>query len=142
MMAVREMATETREVMTVEQAAEYLQMEPEDVRRLIEQREFPAFETVPGEWRVDRAALRRWIDRRTAKHLGEPIHIRAMSDTEMRRLREDTAAGRAAGLARRRPLTKEWLERVTARREAIRQRRGGKPFPSGWIREAIEEGRL
>jgi excisionase family DNA binding protein len=139
---VREMATETREVMTVEQAAEYLQMEPDDVRRLIEEREFPAFETVPGEWRVDRSALRRWIDRRTAEQIGERWQSLSTSDEEMRRLREDTAAGRASGLARRRPLTGEWLDRVTARREAIRERRGGKPFPSGWIREAIEEGRL
>ena len=34
------MATEAREVMTIEQVAEYLQIEPEDVRRLIDTRVF------------------------------------------------------------------------------------------------------
>lgn len=135
-------AIEAHEVMTIEQVADYLQLEPEDIRRLIEERELPAFETIPGEWRVDRGTLRRWIIRRTAEHVGERTHLHAMSNEEMRRLREDTAAGRAEGLARRKPLTNEWLERVTARREAILERRGGEPFPEGWIREAIEEGRF
>lgn len=141
-MVVREMATETREVMTIEQAADYLQMKSEDVRRLIEEREFPAFETVQGEWRVGLHELRRWIHRRTARHLGESMHLRVMSEEEMRRLREDTAAGRAEGLARRKPLTREWLDRVRETREAILEERGGKPFPKGWIREAIEWGRM
>jgi excisionase family DNA binding protein len=132
------MATETREVMTVEQVADYLQVEQETVRRLIEERELPAFEVVEGEWRIDRQALRRWIDRRIAEHSGDQASSRAMSNEDIRKLREDIAADRA----RRPPLTREWLDRVRATREGILEERGGKPFSREWIREAIDWGRM
>jgi excisionase family DNA binding protein len=132
------MATETREVMTVDQVAEYLQVEQETVRRLIEERELPAFEVVEGEWRIDRQALRRWIDRRIAEHAGDQASPCAMSDEDMRKLGEDAAEGQA-----RRPLlTREWLDRVRTTREGILDERGGKPFSREWIREAIDWGRM
>lgn len=65
-----------------------------------------------------------------------------MTPEEMRKLREDTVAGRADGLLRRQPLTREFLERVSRRREQILARRGGAPFPEGWVRDAIDEGRM
>lgn len=130
-MVVREMATETREVMTVEQVAEYLQLEPEDVRTLIDERELPAFETVPGEWRVDRAALRRWIDRRIAEHCVQPLGGK-----------QGYTEGPARVLSDPPLMTNEWLDRIRGIRERVLEERGGKPFPKGWIREAISEGRM
>ncbi len=136
------MAMEAREVMTVEQVAEYLQATPEQVRRLIDERGLPVLRLADGELRIPRDLLKDWIVREASGNGRRPREARGMTIEEMRKLREETKAGRARGLNNPPPLTQEFLDRVRANREAILRDRGGVPFPKGWIREAIDEGRL
>jgi len=141
-MAVMVMATETREVMTIEQVAEYLQIEPDDVRRLIDARGLRAFEVADGELRVPFEELQRWVKRSVAEAAEPSANSIGMTPEEMREARQGPATGRVPVANNLPPLTQAFLDRVTATREAILAERGGKPFPKGWIREAIDEGRL
>ncbi len=136
------MATGTRDVMTVEQVAEHLQVTADQVRRLIEERGLPALRLFDDVWRVSRPVLDRWIERESLGHIGERAPLRTMTRDQVRQLRDDTYAGRARGLTNAPRLTKEFLDRTREIREAVLADRGGKPFPKGWIHDAIEEGRL
>jgi len=138
--AVREMATETPDVMTIEQVAEYLQATPEQVSRLIDERRLPVLRLVDGELRVPRDLLRDWIMREASGERRRGAGLRVLSDEEIRRSREEAYARLARGDAPR--LTQEFLDRMRETRERVLAERGGRPFPRGWIREAINEGRL
>ena len=135
-----QMTTDARDVMTIEQVADYLQATPEQVRRLIDERGLPALRLVDGELRVPRDLLKDWIVREAAGDGDRRPAARAMNDEEIRRSREEAYARVARGDAPR--LTQEFLDRLRETRERILAERGGKPFPRGWIREAIDEGRL
>lgn len=139
-LAVTGMAMEAREVMTVEQVAEYLQATPEQVRRLIDERGLPVLRLADGELRIPRDLLKDWIVREASGNGRRDSEQRIMTDEEIRRAREETYARIERGEAPR--LTQEFLDEMRAIRQAILDDRGGKPFPKGWIHEAIEEGRL
>lgn len=115
--------------MTIEQVAEYLQIEPEDVRRLIDTRGLRAFEVADGELRVPFDELRRWMRQSLAERFERPAGVR----------QDQGGSTIADGVPR---LTQEFFDRIKDTREAILAERGGKPFPRGWIREAIDEGRM
>ncbi|MBN1935867.1 MAG: helix-turn-helix domain-containing protein [Anaerolineae bacterium] len=55
------------DTMTVAEVAEYLHLHPLTVRNLIRKGELPAYK-VGREWRIDRAALNRWIVEQTERH--------------------------------------------------------------------------
>lgn len=106
------MAVETRDVMTVEQVADYMQLEPVDVERLIVERGLPAIEVSDHVWRIPRAALDDWLNR-----------------TARSRDRERQMDGMEA------------IRQADKLREDILRRRGGVPLPRGFIVEAIREAR-
>jgi len=134
------MATDARDVMTIEQAAEYLQVTEDQVRRLIDERGLPALELVDGELRVPRGLLNDWIEREASGSAAWRSGSRVLTDEEIRRSREETYARLARGDAPR--LTQEFLDRLREIRERVLAERGGEPFPKGWVREEIDEGRL
>jgi len=111
-MAVMVMATETREVMTIEQVAEYLQAGADDVRRLIEEYGMPALEVREGQWRIPRGVLDQWLNRRA-------------------RLRSQQRPAEGEGA----------LRRANELRERILRDRGGVPLPDGFGVDAMREAR-
>jgi excisionase family DNA binding protein len=52
----------TDELLTVEQAAERLQMHPDTVRRLLREGQLPGRKFGPRQWRISAAALRAYIE--------------------------------------------------------------------------------
>lgn len=54
--------TSTRQLLTTEQAAEYMQVHLETVRQLLRKGELPGFKLL-GLWRIDLAELNAWIER-------------------------------------------------------------------------------
>jgi excisionase family DNA binding protein len=54
------------ELLTIEQAAEKLQMHPETVRRLLRKREIPGVKLGRREWRIPADALREYFSRQLA----------------------------------------------------------------------------
>ena len=107
------MATEARDVMTIEQAAEYLQVTEEALRALLQSGELPAVRLDGDEWRVPRGALAEWLRAAAYANLW-PV----------RRARGERA-----------------LERLDALRRQMLERRGGVPFPDGHAAQLIREGR-
>jgi excisionase family DNA binding protein len=106
------MAVEVRDVMTAEQVAEYMQLDPADVQRLIAERGLPALEVSEGVWRIPRAALDEWLNR----------------------------AARARN-PERQISAREAMHRADRLREDILRRRSGMPLPRGFAVEAIREVR-
>lgn len=49
--------TEQTQYVTVEQAADYLKVHPETIRRMLRDKSLPGKKTLIGRWRVDFAAL-------------------------------------------------------------------------------------
>ncbi len=52
----------TDELLTVEQAAERLQMHPDTVRRLLREGQLPGRKIGPRRWRISAAALQKYIE--------------------------------------------------------------------------------
>jgi excisionase family DNA binding protein len=46
-------------ILTVEDVAEYLQVHPSTIYRLVKQKQFPAFK-IGGDWRFNRESIDRW----------------------------------------------------------------------------------
>lgn len=132
------MATETREVMTIEQVAEYLQATTEQVQRLIDERGLPVLRLPEGELRVPRDLLKDWIVREASGNGRRTGRSRPMTDEEIRRSREEAYARIERGEAPR--LTQEFLDRMQATREAILRDRGGVPIPHEFFETARREG--
>ncbi len=60
------------ETLTVAQVAEYLHLHALTVRRLLKDGTIPACK-VGREWRIDLAALERWIVERTRQNSASPV---------------------------------------------------------------------
>lgn len=110
---VEEMATETTDVMTLEQAADYLRLPVEETARLFAEGSLPAVRIGDRHWRIQSSVLDEWL--RTAAY-------RNLAPTRK-------ANGKRA------------LERLDALREQILERREGAPFPEGYGAELIREER-
>ncbi|MEA3402741.1 MAG: helix-turn-helix domain-containing protein [Armatimonadota bacterium] len=113
--------------MTIEQAAEYLQIGADDVRELIEGGSLPAVRLLNDVWRVPKSALDEWL--RTMAYCNVPGKPQTSSDAE--HALSDV----------RRHMNDHALERADRLRERILERRGGEPFAAGYSAELIREGR-
>ncbi|NLO06602.1 MAG: helix-turn-helix domain-containing protein [candidate division WS1 bacterium] len=105
------MATETTDVMTLEQAADYLRLPVDETARLFEEGRLPAARIGDRYWRIQASVLDEWLRTAAYRNL-----------VEARK-----AKGRRA------------LERLEAVREQILRRRDGVPFPGGYGAEVIRE---
>jgi excisionase family DNA binding protein len=55
------------ELLTVEQAAQKLQMHPDTVRRLLREKTLPGVKMGPRQWRVPASALRHYVNGQLGK---------------------------------------------------------------------------
>ncbi len=111
-MAVREMAVAEVAAMTLEQAAEYLQVSPEELEEWLEDGELPGTKLPSGVWRVPTSTLEGWLNHRARLNL------------------------------QARPVSGEQaLRGARELRERILRRRGGEPLPQGSSVDAIREVR-
>ncbi len=106
-------AAEVHDLMTVKQAAEYLQVNPKTLYRWLKNGDMPGVKLNGNVWRVPRAELERWV-------------------SPMRGLRVIKPA---------RPVTADWLARMDRQRAELLKKMGGVPFKRGEIAEMIDEGR-
>ena len=56
-------------IMTINEAAEYLDVHPMTLRRLARHGQVPAFKT-GRQWRIKRAILDRWLEREAMQNVG------------------------------------------------------------------------
>jgi excisionase family DNA binding protein len=112
-MVVREMAHELGEMMTTEQAGEYLKLPADEVERLVAEGSLPAARIGEDHWRIPEAVLNEWL--------------------------RSSAYGNLA--ATRRLDGRRALARLDAVRERIAERRGGELLPEGYGAELVREGR-
>ncbi len=105
-------AAEVHDLMTVKQAAEYLQVNPKTLYRWLAAGKVPGIKLGGRSWRVQRGTLTGWVRRQT---------------------QEAMSAGRMEARLRA-------LEGLRELRERMSERNGG-PFPSGYGAELIREGR-
>ena len=54
-------------LMTIDEVAEYLRLHPMTVRRLVRERQLPAFK-VGRQWRIKRESLDRWVEEKTMQN--------------------------------------------------------------------------
>jgi excisionase family DNA binding protein len=109
---VREMAVAEVAAMTLEQAAEYLQVSPDELEEWLEAGALPGTKLPSGAWRVPRSTLEGWLDRH--------------AQLNMRKRSVDV---------------REALRQARELREQILRDRGGQPFPEGFGVEAVREAR-
>ncbi len=103
---------EVHDLMTVKQAAEYLQVNPKTLYRWLAAGKVPGVRLGDRSWRVKRATLAGWVRQQT---------------------REAISAGRMAARLHA-------LAGLRELRERMRERNGG-PLPSGYGADLIREGR-
>jgi len=99
-------------MMTVEEAADYLQVNPKTLYRWLREGEVPGIKLGGNVWRVKKATLDEWVSRRSLQNVFEQAPR----------------------------LTQEWLDRVRARRERLLEGMGGVPFRGDELDEMIDEG--
>ena len=51
----------TREILTIKQVADYLQLNEKTIYRILKNREIPCFK-VGGSWRFKKSVIEKWID--------------------------------------------------------------------------------
>ncbi len=82
------MATENApEILTLEQAAAFLQVSPRTVQRLVAEGRMPGRQ-VGSQWRFDREQLREWVRGESGRRRAEPTGD-ALVESERRRLGVD-----------------------------------------------------
>ncbi len=76
------MKAETREVMNMREAAEYLDVSVESLRRYLHEERIPAFK-LGNRWRLKKSVLDRWMEKRSTRHKkGEGKRRRAAFEEE------------------------------------------------------------
>ena len=106
-------AAQVHELMTVKQAAAYLQVNPKTLYRWLKDGKIAGVKLNGNAWRVRRADLDRWM-------------------SPMRGLKV---------IKQGRPLTAEWLAEMSRQRAELLEKMGGVPFKGDEIERMIDEGR-
>jgi excisionase family DNA binding protein len=75
--------TDSREVMNIRQASQYLGVSPDTLYKYVNEQSIPAFK-LGNRWRFKKSTLDQWMEEKS-------------SETEARKVKKAKAAGQAAG---------------------------------------------
>ncbi len=75
--------TDSREVMNIRQASQYLGVSPDTLYKYVNEQSIPAFK-LGNRWRFKKSTLDQWMEEKS-------------SETETRKVKKAKAAGQAAG---------------------------------------------
>ncbi len=106
-------ADEVHELMTVKQAAEYLQVNPKTLYRWLAEGDIPGVKLGGRSWRVQRGTLTGWVRRQSIENV----------------------------IANAPRVTQEWLDEIRQHREEMLEDMGGEPFRGDEIEQMVREGR-
>jgi excisionase family DNA binding protein len=81
------------ELLTVEQAAEHLQMHPATLRRLLRNGQLPGVKFGAKDWRIPTSKLKEFIEQALAQQKKPPATEKSRAVTQLRKVRKARKSG-------------------------------------------------